>query len=116
MNLALACDLRIASDQASFGETFARIGLHLDWGGSYFLPRAVGLAKARELCWLGDVIDAQEALRLGLVNRVVPHEQFTAEIATLAQRLTAAPDPRPSVALRIEGPSELRRAWLWRDE
>ncbi len=92
MNLALACDLRIASDQASFGETFARIGLHLDWGGSYFLSRLVGHAKALELCWLAEVIDAETALTLGLVNRVVPHERFTAEVAAFAQRLAAAPE------------------------
>jgi 2-(1,2-epoxy-1,2-dihydrophenyl)acetyl-CoA isomerase len=91
MNLALACDLRIASDQASFGETFARIGLHLDWGGSYFLPRAVGRARALELCWLADVIDANEALRIGLVNRIVPHGRFVAEVHALAARLAAAP-------------------------
>ena len=91
MSLALACDLRIASDRASFCEAFARIGLHVDWGGSYFLPRLVGLPKALELCWLADVIDAHEALRVGLVNRVVPHERFADETRTLAARLAAGP-------------------------
>ena len=91
LNLALACDLRIASDQATFGETFVRLGLHADWGGTYFLPRAVGLAKALELCWLGDMIDAPEALRIGLVNRVVPHAALDAEVERLATRLAAAP-------------------------
>src|SRR6185503_15585166 len=66
-NLALACDLRWASDQATFGETFVRIGLHADWGGTYFLPRLVGLPMALEMCWTGDVIDAQRALQIGLV-------------------------------------------------
>ncbi len=106
VNLALACDLRIASDQASFGETFARVGLHIDWGGSYFLPRAVGLAKALELCWLADVIDAAEALRIGLVNRVVPHAEFAAAVTALAGRLAAA--PRASVELTKR---TLRAGW-----
>jgi len=97
LNLALACDLRVASDQASFGETFARIGLHPDWGGTYFLPRRVGLAKALELCWLGDVIDAAEALRIGLVNRVVPADALRDEVRALAGRL--AQSPRASVRL-----------------
>jgi enoyl-CoA hydratase/carnithine racemase len=91
MNLALACDLRIASDQASFGETFVRIGLHPDWGGTYFLPRLVGAAKAKELCWLGDVVDAAEAYRIGLVGRLVPHARLLDEARSLARRLAAAP-------------------------
>ena len=91
MNLALACDLRIASDRASFGETFVRIGLHPDWGGTYFLPRLVGVAKAKELCWLGESIDAAEALRIGLIQRVVAHDQLMSAVADLARRLAAAP-------------------------
>lgn len=91
LNLALACDLRVASDQATFGETFVRIGLHPDWGGSWFLPRLVGEAKAKELCWLGDVVDAAEALRIGLVQRVVPHARFDDEVRAIVRRLAAAP-------------------------
>ena len=91
LNLALACDLVVASDQATFGQTFVRIGLHVDWGGSYFLPRRVGLAKALELCWSGDMIDAAEALRIGMVEHVWPHDAFPAEVKTLATRLAAAP-------------------------
>ena len=91
LNLALACDLRLASDQASFGESFVRIGLHPDWGGTYFLPRLVGLARALELCWTGEVVDAAEALRIGLVNRVVPHADLVPTATALAARLAAAP-------------------------
>ncbi len=90
-NLALACDLRIASDRAGFGQSFVKIGMHTDWGGSYLLPRLVGLAKALELCWLGDMVDAAEALRIGLVNRVVPHERLDEETRALAARLASAP-------------------------
>jgi len=97
LNLALACDLVVASDQATFGETFVRIGLHVDWGGSYFLPRRVGVAKALELCWTGDMIDAKEALRIGLVEHVWPHASFADEVRALAARLAAA--PRISVRL-----------------
>src|SRR5258705_7821185 len=91
LNLALACDLRLASDRASFGETFVRLALHPDWGGTYALPRLVGLPKALELCWTGEVIDAAEALRIGLVNRVIPHDRFEAEVAEFAAGLARAP-------------------------
>ena len=90
-NLALACDLRIASERASFGQSFVKIGMHTDWGGSYSLPRLVGLSKALELCWLGDMVEATEALRIGLVNRVVPHERLDEETRALAVRLATAP-------------------------
>ncbi len=99
-NLALACDLRIASDRASFGQSFVRIGLHADWGGTYFLPRLVGLSKALELCWLGDMVDAAEALRIGLLNRVVPHERLDEETRALAVRLASAPQTSVRAAKR----------------
>jgi len=91
MNIALATDLRLASEAARFGEVFARIGLVPDGGGTYFLPRLVGTAKAMEMILLADIIDAQEALRIGLVNRVVPAEQLEQETLKLAERLAQGP-------------------------
>lgn len=90
-NLALACDIRIASDQAKLGQTFNRIGLHPDWGGTYFLPRLVGPAKALELFWMADVIDAAECARLGLFNRVVPHAELERATRELASVLVSKP-------------------------
>ena len=77
-SLALACDVRIASPSASFGLVFSRLGLHPDWGGTYFLPRLVGTGTALELILSGDIIDASEALRLGIFSRVVPGDQLNA--------------------------------------
>ena len=91
MNLALACDLRIASDKAIFAESFIKIGLIPDWGGFDFLTKLVGTSKAMELMMLGDRIDASEAHQLGLVNRVVPDETFRDEAAKLARRLADGP-------------------------
>lgn len=96
-NLALACDLRIASDRARLGQTFNRIGLHPDWGGTYFLPRLVGPAKALELFWTAEILDADECLRLGLFNRVVPHETLEEETMKLARTLAA----KPALALSL---------------
>jgi enoyl-CoA hydratase/carnithine racemase len=93
-NLALACDIRIASEKARFGQVFTRRGLHPDWGGIYLLPRLVGYAKAAELIFSGEVIAAQEAFRIGLVNRVVPHEQLGEASWELARRIAGnAPIP-----------------------
>lgn len=86
-NLALSCDIRIASERARFGQVFTRIGAHPDWGGIYFLPRLVGYAKAAELIWSGEIIDAQEALRLGMVNRLVPHDDLMSTTYQLATRI-----------------------------
>lgn len=90
-NLALACDLRIASDAASIGQTFVRIGLHPDWGGSWLLPRLVGASRALELCWTGRMVPAAEARELGLFHRVVPSGAFEEEAAALAQSLAQGP-------------------------
>ncbi|MGE3286072.1 MAG: enoyl-CoA hydratase/isomerase family protein [Pseudonocardia sp.] len=91
MNLALGCDLVVASERARFSEIFPRRGLSVDFGGSWILPRRIGLHRAKELCLLGDVIDAKQAAELGLVNRVVPVEQLDATVDALAARLAAGP-------------------------
>ena len=90
-NLALACDLRIASDRASIGQVFNRIGLHPDWGGTYLLPRLVGPAKALELIFRADMVAAEDATRLGLFNQVVPHDRLPEETAALAGDLATKP-------------------------
>jgi len=90
-NLALACDLRIASSDATFSQSFVKVGLHPDWGGTYFLPRLVTPNKACELFFLGETIDAKEAQRLGIINFVVEPTELEAETRRLAERLRAAP-------------------------
>lgn len=90
-DLALACDLRIASESAVFGEAYVTIGLMPDLGGTQRLPRAVGLAKAKEMIFTGDRIDAREAERIGLVNKVVPSDQLQPAAMELAKRLAKGP-------------------------
>src|SRR5918999_2676276 len=90
-NLALACDLRIAANTATFSQSFAKVGLHPDWGGTYFLPRLVTPNKACEMFFLGESIDAAEAQRLGIVNAVVEPEELAAATRQMAQRLRDAP-------------------------
>ncbi len=90
-SLALACDLRVAAEEASFITIFARVGLVPDAGSTYFLPRLVGLGRAFEMAYLAEPVDAREALRLGLVNRVVPGDRLLEETAALARRLAAGP-------------------------
>ena len=85
-NLALACDYRLASDQASIGQVFHKLGLGPDWGGSYFLPRLTGISKALELVWSARMVPAAEAEALGLFDRVVPHAELAAETRALAGR------------------------------
>ena len=87
LNLALGCDLVVASDRARFSEIFAKRGLVIDFGGSWLLPRLIGMHRAKELVLLADVIDATEAERIGLVNRVVDHELLGASVRELAARL-----------------------------
>jgi 2-(1,2-epoxy-1,2-dihydrophenyl)acetyl-CoA isomerase len=88
-SLAFACDLRIAAEEARFVLAFGRIGLVPDSGATWFLPRLVGPAKAAEMALVGDPVDAAEALRLGLVSRVVPASELMTEARALADRLAA---------------------------
>jgi 2-(1,2-epoxy-1,2-dihydrophenyl)acetyl-CoA isomerase len=112
-NLALACTTRIASEQASFTQSFAKIGLFPDFGGTYFLPRLVGPALAAELMLSAATVTSAEALRIGLVSRAVPQDRFEEETALLADQLAASP---PIVArgvkqaLCIDDREQLERA------
>jgi len=96
-SLACLCDFRIASENAKFTCPQTRIGASADGGISYLLPRIVGVAKALELAYTADTIDAQEAYRIGLVSRVVPHEQLLTEVKKLALRIAKG----PSVAIEL---------------
>src|SRR6266852_7857616 len=91
MNIALAADMRIAVEEATFGQNFVKVGLFPDYGGTYFLPQLAGPSKAAELFYTGEMIDAQTALRLGLVSRVVPASQLEAEVGTLAEKIAQGP-------------------------
>ncbi len=91
VSIALACDFAIAADNARFALAYSRIGTSLDAGCTWSLPRIVGLRKALELSLLADPFDAAEALRLGLINRVVPFDTLANEVDALAQRLAAGP-------------------------
>jgi len=96
MNLALAADIRIAVEEAVFGQNFAKVGLFPDYGGTYFLPQLIGPAKAAELFYTGEMVDAKTALRLGLVNQVFPSDHFQAEVQSLAAKIATG----PQVAIR----------------
>ncbi|MBW2097115.1 MAG: enoyl-CoA hydratase/isomerase family protein, partial [Deltaproteobacteria bacterium] len=89
--VALACDIRIASEKARFGLPEITLGIIPGYGGTQRLARLVGAGKAKELMMTGDIISAEEALRIGLVNRVVPHEQLDEEVDKLAKKLCERP-------------------------
>lgn len=90
-SLALACDLRISSDKAHYFQAFIKVGLVGDSGANHFLPRLVGFAKAMELALTGDKIDAAEALRIGMVNEVVPHDDLEKAVRAYAEPLASGP-------------------------
>lgn len=96
MNLALAADIRLAVDDASFGQNFAKAGLFPDYGGTYFLPQLVGPAIAAEMFYTGEMIDAKTAHQLGIVNHLFPVDRFEAEVRALAKKIADG----PQVAIR----------------
>ncbi len=91
LGVCLACDVRIASDKARFGTAYAKVGYGGDFGTTWLLARYVGGPRAKELFFLGDIIDAAEAHRLGLVNRISPHDELAAEAAAIASRIAHGP-------------------------
>ena len=91
LSLALACDIRIASDRAKLGTVFRNVGFSGDFGGSYLLQKLVGIGRARELYFTGEILQADAALAIGMVNRVVEHDQLEAETMELATRLASGP-------------------------
>lgn len=91
LSLALACDIRIASDRAKFGTVFRNVGFSGDFGGSYFLQRLVGNERARLLYFTGQIIEAAEAEAMGMVSKVVPHDELEAETMKLASHIASGP-------------------------
>ncbi|HYL10320.1 MAG TPA: enoyl-CoA hydratase-related protein [Candidatus Acidoferrales bacterium] len=91
MNIALAADIRIAAENAVFGQSFAKVGLFPDYGGTFLLPRLVGESRAAEMFYTGELMDAQTALRMGVVNHVVPANHLAAETRALANKIAQGP-------------------------
>lgn len=100
-DLAMMCDIRIASERASFAESFVQLGLIPGDGGTWFLPRAIGYARAAELTFTGERIDAATALDWGLVSRVVPHDDLLSEARALADRIAVNPPRALRMAKRL---------------
>ena len=101
LNMALACDLIVASDDARFSEIFAKRGLSLDFGGSWLLPRLVGMHRAKELALLAEIIGAAQAAEMGLVNRVLPDDEVDEFVADWAARLAAGPPIALAMSKRL---------------
>jgi len=101
--IAAACDIRIASDRASLASMYVKRGLVPDCGLSYYLPRLVGVSNALEMMWSGDPVDAKEAERIGLVNKVVPANEFLPEVKAYAKRLAAGPSIAIELTKRLVG-------------
>ncbi len=97
LDMAIMCDLRVCSDQARLSESYILLGLVPGDGGAYFLPRLVGIGKALELLFTGDILSPQEALKIGLVNRVVPHDRLMEETMLLAEKMAS----KPPLAIRM---------------
>lgn len=97
LDMAMMCDLRICSERAKLSESYILLGLVPGDGGAYLLPKLVGLGKALELLLTGDVISPEEALRIGLVNQVVPHDRLMEEAKRLAEKIAS----RPPLAVRM---------------
>jgi 2-(1,2-epoxy-1,2-dihydrophenyl)acetyl-CoA isomerase len=91
LGIAMSCDLRVASENAKFGTAFAKVGFGGDYGTSWQLTRLVGQAKAKELFFLGDIVGAEEALRIGLANRKLPADGFKSEALAIAQKIAHGP-------------------------
>lgn len=101
LNLALSCDLIVASENARFSEIFAKRGLSLDFGGSWLLPRLVGMHRAKELALLAEIIDAERAADMGLVNRVLPDDELDAFVDDWAARLAGGPPIALAMSKRL---------------
>ena len=97
MNIALACDIRIMAKNASMGQTFARRGLHPDWGGTYFLPKLIGTAKAAEMIWSGRMVSAEECLELGIVSKLSEPGKLMDDVMAMAEGFADG----PPIAIRL---------------
>lgn len=100
-DISCMCDIRLCSEKASFGETYLRLGIIPGTGGTWFLPRVVGMSRAAEMTFTGDVIDAQTALAYGLVSRIVPAEELMEEALALARRIAANPPYQLRMAKKL---------------
>ncbi len=116
LSLALACDLRIAADDAQFTLGFSKLGLIPDGGGSLFLPLLCGLGRALEVAWTSERIDAREAHRIGLLNHVVPAADLESSVTTLAARLAEASPVALALTKRAFNRALLPHLTRWLDE